>query len=154
MKQATAIEDARFLSRVCGNRIGVALRTDLSELRSRHNRFFDLCRSETPAHTTAILQQAEELSKAQPFPDVIDWLSHGLRDVLLMTLGTRQDLLLHQSQILLLEEIADSLTPADVVDLLDFLQTLEQAPTQNLNLQLCLENFLFRFHQTMHRDAA
>ena len=30
----------------------------------------------------------------------------------------------------------------------------EQAPTQNLNLQLCLENFLFRLHQTMHRDAA
>ena len=154
LKQATAIEDARFLSRVCGNRIGVALRTDLPELRSRHDRFFDLCRSETLAHTTAVLQQAEELSKAQPFPDVIDWLSHGLRDVLLMTLGARQDLLLHQSQILLLEEIADSLTPADVVDLLDLLQTLEQAPTQNLNLQLCLENFLFRFHQTMHRDAA
>jgi len=154
LKQATAIEDARFLSQVCGNRIGVALRTDLPELRSRHDRFFDLCRDETLAHPTAVLQQAEELSKAQPFPEVIDWLSHGLRDVLLMTLGTRQDLLLHQSQIPLLERIADSLTPADVVDLLDFLQTLEQASTQNLNLQLCLENFLFRFHQTMHRDAA
>ncbi len=154
LKQATATEDARFLSRVCGNRIGVALRTNLSELRSRHDRFFDLCRSETLAHTTAVLQQAEELSKAQPFPDVIDWLSHGLRDVLLMTLETRQDLLLHQSHIPLLEQIAASLTPADVVELMDVLQTLEQAPTQNLNLQLCLENFLFRFHRTMHRDAA
>ena len=154
LKQATAIEDARFLSRVCGNRIGVALRTDLSELRSRHDRFFDLCRDETLAHPTAVLQQAEELSKAQPFPEMIDWLSHGLRDVLLMTLETRRDLLLHQSQIPLLERIAGSLTPADVVDLMDFLQTLEQAPTQNLNLQLCLENFLFRFHQTMNRDAA
>ena len=154
LKQATATEDARFLSRVCGNRIGVALRTDLSELRNRHDRFFDLCRSETLAHTTAVLQQAEELSKAQPFPDVIDWLSHGLRDVLLMTLGTRQDLLLHQAQVPLLEHIAASLTPADVVELMDLLQTLEQAPTQNLNLQLCLENFLFRFHRTIHRDAA
>ena len=154
LKRATAIEDARFLSRVCGNRIGVALRTDLSELRSRHDRFFDLCRSETLAHPTAVLQTAEELSKTQPFPDVIDWLSHGLRDVLLMTLGTRQDFLLHQSQIPLLERVADSLTPADVVELMDVLQTLEQAATQNLNLQLCLENFLFRFHQTMHRDAA
>ena len=131
LKQATATEDARFLSRVCGNRIGVALRTDLSELRSRHDRFFDLCRSETLAHATAVLQQAEELSKAQPFPDVIDWLSHGLRDVLLMTLGTRQDLLLHHSHIPVLEQIAASLTPADVVELMDALQTLEQAPTQN-----------------------
>lgn len=154
LKQATAMEDARFLSRVCGNRIGVALRADPSELRSRHDRFFELCRRETLAHPTAVLQQAEELSKAQPFPDLIDWLSHGLRDVLLMTIGTRQDLLLHQSQIPLLEQITASLTPADVVELMDVLQTLEQAPTQNLNLQLCLENFLFRFHQTIHRDAA
>ncbi len=61
---------------------------------------------------------------------------------------------MHQAQVPLLEHIAASLTPADVVELMDLLQTLEQAPTQNLNLQLCLENFLFRFHQTMHRDAA
>ncbi len=154
LKQAMAVEDARFLSQVCGNRIGVALRTDPSELRSRHDRFFELCRHETLAHPTAVLQQAEELSKTQPFPDVIDWLSHGLRDLLLMTLGTEQDLLLHQSQIPLLERIADSLTPAGVAELMDLLQTLEQAPTQNLNLQLCLENFLFRFHKTIYRDAA
>lgn len=154
LKQAMAIEDVRFLSRVCGNRIGMALRADLADLRSRHDRFFDLCRSGTLAHATAVLQQAEEFSKSQPFPDVIDWLSHGLRDLLLMTLGPRQDLLLHQSQIPLLEQIAESLTPADIVKLMDALQTLEQAPTQNLNLQLCLENFLFRFHETIHRDAA
>lgn len=154
LKQAMATEDARFLSQVCGNRIGVALRTDLSELRSRHDQFFELCRSETLAHPTAVLQRAEELSKTQPFPDVIDWLSHGLRDVLLVTLGTEQDRLLHQSQISLLEHVAESLTPMDVVELLDLLHILEQAPTHNLNLQLCLENFLFRFHQTIHRDAA
>ena len=154
LKQAMATEDVRFLSQVCGNRIGVALRTDLSELRSRHDRFFELCRYETLAHPTAVLQQAEELSKTQPFPDVIDWLSHGLRDVLLVTLGTEQDLLLHRTHLPVLQQIAESLTPTDIVDLLNFLQTLEQAPTQNANLQLCLENFLFRFHQTIHRDAA
>ena len=154
LKQAMAIEDARFLSQVCGNRIGVALRTDLSQLRSRHDQFLELCQAETLAHATAVLQRAEDLSKSQPFPDVIDWLAHGLRDVLLVTLGTGPDHLLHQSHIPLLEHVAESLTPADVVDLLEFLQTLEQAPTQNLNLQLCLETFLFRFHQTIHRDAA
>ena len=154
LKQAMATEDARFLARVCGNRIGVALRTDLSQLRSLHDRFFELCRPETLAHPTAVLQQAEELSKTQPLPDVIDWLSHGLRDVLLMTLGTEPDLLLHQSQIPSLQQIAESLTPTDVVELLDVLHVLEQAPAQNLNLQICLENFLFRFHQTIHRDAA
>ena len=154
LKQAMALEDAQFLSQVCRNRIGVALRTDLSELRSRHDRFFELCREETLAHPTAVLQQAEELSKTQPLPEMIDWLSHGLRDVLLVALGSERDLLLHQSRTSLLEQLAESLTPADVLDLLDVLHTLEQAPSQNLNFQLCLENFLFRFQQTMHRDAA
>lgn len=154
LKQAMALEDARFLSQVCRNRIGVALRTDLSELRSRHDRFFEVCRDETLAHSTAVLQQAEEMSKTQPLPEMIDWLSHGLRDVLLVALGSERELLLHQSRTSLLEQLAESLTPADVLDLLDVLHTLEQAPSQNLNLQLCLENFLFRFHQTMHRDAA
>ncbi len=154
LKHAVAIEDARFLSQLCGNRIGVALRADLSELRQQHDQFFQLCQHEDLAHPTAILQRAEELSKTQRFSDVIDWLSHGLRDVLLVTLGTEKDLLLHQSQVSLLQQVAESLNPTDVVNLLDFLQTLEQAPTQNLNLQLCLENFLFRFHQVTHRHAA
>ena len=154
LKQSMAIEDAQFLAQLCGNRIGVALRTDLSQLRRQHDQFFQLCRDDTIAHPTAVLRQAEGLSKTQQFSDVIDWLSHGLRDVLLVTLGAKRDLLLHQSQIFLIRQIAESLTPTDVVDLLDSLQTLEQAPTQNLNLQLCLENFLFRFHQLIHRDTA
>ncbi len=154
LKQAMEIADARFLARVCGNRIGVAMRADLAELRRQHEQFFQLWQSDTLGHPTAILQRAEELSKAQPFSDVIDWLSHGLRDLLLIILGAEHDLLLHQSQISTLRRIAKSLTPTDMVDLLDSLQTLEQAPAQNLNLQLCLENFLFRVHHVIHRDAA
>ncbi len=154
LKQSMAIEDARFLAQVCGNRIGAAMRTDLSDLRTRHERFFELCREDALAHPTAVLQQAEELSKTESFPDMIDWLSHGLRDVLLMTLGTEPDLLLHQSNIPALQRLAGSLNPAELLDLLDVLQTLEQAPSQNLNLQLCLENFLFHFRQTMRRHAA
>ncbi len=152
LRQAMASDDAGFLSQLCGNRIGLALRTDLSGLRSLHDQFFELCQDESLAHPTGLLQQAEAFSKTQPFPDVIDWLSHGLRDVLLVTLGAEHGLL-HRTRLSVLRHVAESLDPTDLLDLLDLLHVLEQAPAQNLNLQLCLENFLARFHQVMHHDA-
>ena len=52
LKQAMATEDVRFLSQLCRNRIGMALRTDLSELRSRHDQFFEFMpiRDPRPSH--------------------------------------------------------------------------------------------------------
>lgn len=152
LKQAVAGDDAKFLAQISGNRIGVAFGTDVSQLRSRHDRFFQLCRDETLANPTSILQQAEDLSKQ--FPDVIEWLAHGLRDLLLVSIGAAQDLLLHQTDIETLRQVVDSVDPAHLVELAEVLQTLEQAPRQNLNLQLALENFLLRFHHTIHCHAA
>ncbi len=154
LKQAMASDAARFLSQIFGNRIGAALRADPAHLRQRHDQFLQLCRPDTLTHPTAILQQAEELSKAQPFPDVLDWLAHGLRDLLLIRLGAAHDLLLHQPHLSLLQQCAASLDPTDLIDLLESLHKLERAPNQNLNLQLCLENFLFRCYHVLHRHAA
>ena len=160
-------DDARFLARVSGNRIGVALETDMAQLRQQHDQFLHCCESDALAHPTAILQRAEalsktqrvqdeaaDLSKAQQFSNVLDWLAHGLRDLLLIKLGAAQDLLLHQTHVSLLQQCAERLDPDDLFDLLESLHMLEQAPHQNLNLQLCLENFLFRFYHMLHRHAA
>ncbi len=161
-------DDAKFLSRIAGNRIGIALEADLSLLRQQHDQFLQCCQSDALAHPTAILQQAEALSKsqrtrddeeedqsrAQHFSEVLDWLAHGLRDLLLIRLGAAHDLLLHRTHLSLLQRCAEGLDPEDLLNLLESLHTLEQAPYHNLNLQLCLENFLFRFHRIIHRHAA
>ncbi len=154
LRHAMPPDDARFLSQVCGNRIGAALETDLALLRQQHDQFLQCCQSDALAHPTAILQQAEALSKTQPFLDVIDWLAHGLRDLLLIRFGASPDLILHQTHRALLQRCVEHVDTADLFDLLESLHTLEQAPQHNLNVQLCLENFLFRFHRTIHRHAA
>ena len=167
LRRAMPSDDAEFLSRIFGNRIGLALEADLSLLRQQHDQFLQCCQSDALAHPTAILQRAEALtktqrtqdeaaalSKARQFSDVLDWLAHGLRDLLLIRLGAAHDLLLHRTHISVLQRCAEGLDPEDLLDLLESLHLLEQAPNHNLNLQLCLENFLFRFHRMIHRHAA
>ena len=153
LKRAVASDDAKFLAQISGNRIGVAFEMDTAQLRSQHDYFFQLCRDKTPANPTTILQQAEDLSKTKRFPDVIEWLAHGLRDLLMVSIGAERDLLLHQKNVETLHRVAESVDPGHVVELAERLQTLERAPRQNLNLQLALENFLLRFHQVIRRAA-
>lgn len=154
LRRAMPPDDARFLSQVCGNRIGVALEMDLTRLRHQHDQFLQCCQSDALAHPTAILQRAEAVSKTQHFPDVLDWLAHGLRDLLLIRLGASPTLILHQAHHALLQQCVKDMDIADLFSLLESLHTLEQAPHRNLNLQLCLENFLFHVHRTIHRHAA
>lgn len=153
LKRAVASDEAKFLAQISGNRIGMAFGMDTDQLHGRHDHFFQLCGDKTPANPTTILQRAEDLSKTKPFPDVLEWLTHGLRDLLLVSIGAKRDLLLHQKHVETLHRVAESVDPAHVVELAEFLQTLEQAPRHNLNLQLALENFLLRFHQVIRRAA-
>ena len=153
LKRAVASDDAKFLAQISGNRIGVAFGMDTAQLRSQHDHFFQLCRDRPPANPTTILERAEDLSKTKRFPDVIEWLAHGLRDLLLVSIGAERDLLLHQKNVETLHHVAESVYPAHVVELAERLHALERAPRQNLNLQLALENFLLRFHQVIRRVA-
>ena len=154
LKQSVPAEDARFLSQLCGNRIGVALTTDVEAARGIQEHFLELCGGEQFSTITDALNKAEEFSKTDRFTECIEWLTYGLRDILLVRIGAPQELLLHQSHYSTLKKISDRLEPEQVLDLLDLLSSLEQAPQRNLNLQLGLEHFLVRFHQVLHQHAA
>jgi len=154
LKQALPGEDAKFLSQVSGNRIGVALQADAAEIKEHYLQFFDLCANETMSSTTELLNKAEQLSKAGSSADMVDWLSHGLRDLLLARVGAHEDLLLHQSYVEKIQQLVEGIDPHQLFDLCESLHALEQAPTRNLNGQLVLENFLVRFQQVIHPRAA
>lgn len=154
LKQALPGEDAKFLSQVSGNRIGIALKTDVAQTKEHYRQFFELCAEETMASTTELLNKAEQLSKAESNADMVDWLSHGLRDLLLARVGAHEDLLLHQSYLDHIQSLVADIDPDQLFDLCESLYALEQAPTRNLNGQLVLENFLIRFQQVIHRHAA
>lgn len=154
LKQALPGEDAKFLSQVSGNRIGIALQTDIAQTKEHYRQFFELCADESMASTTELLNKAEQLSKAESNAEMVDWLSHGLRDLLLARVGAHQDLLLHQSYLDNIQSLVADIDPDQLFDLCESLYALEQAPTRNLNGQLVLENFLIRFQQVIHQHAA
>ncbi len=154
LKQALPSEDAKFLSQVSGNRIGIALQTDIAQTKEHYLQFFELCANETMTSTTELLNKAEQLSKAESTADMLDWLSHGLRDLLLARIGAPEDLLLHHSSLSKIQQLVEDIDPDQLSDLCESLYVLEQAPTRNLNGQLVLENFLIRFQQVIHRHAA
>ncbi len=101
-----------------------------------------------------MLNKAEELSKTGSLPDIVDWLSHGLRDLLLASMGTHKDFLLHKSHIDQIQQLVREINPDQLCDLCESLYILEQTSAKNLNIQLALENFLIQFQQIIHRHAA
>ncbi len=154
LKQAIPSENAKFLSQISGNRIGAALQADVAQLKEHYLQFFELCANPPAFSVTDMLNKAEQLSKAGSCPDIVDWLSHGLRDLLLTSMGSREDFLLHQSRIGQIQQLVGEIDQDQLCDLCESLYVLEQASAKNLNVQLVLENFLLRFHQVIHRHAA
>ncbi len=154
LKQALPEEDAKFLTRISGNRIGIALQTDAAQIKEHFEQFFELCADDALASTSDVLNTAERLSKAESCSDTANWLSHGLRDLLLVSLGAKEDLLLHQPHRASIHRMVEGIDPDRLFELCESLQALEQAPNRNLNAQLVLENFLIRFQQVIHRRAA
>lgn len=154
LKQALPGEEAKFLSQVSGNRIGMALQADATQTKEHYEQFFELCMDQTLTSTTDLLNKAEQLSKADQVSAIVDWLSHGLRDLLLVSIGGPRSFILHQSQWTRIQHLVEDIDPDELFDLCESLYTLEQAPVRNLNTQLVLENFLVQFQQVIHRRAA
>lgn len=154
LKQALPGEDAKFLSQISGNRIGIALQADVAQTKDHYEQFFDLCADQSIGTMTDLLNKAEQLSKAGQGPDMLDWLSQGLRDLLLTSIGAQEELLLHHAHREKIHQIVEGIDPDQLSDLCESVHMLEQAPIRNLNPQLVLENFLIRFRQVIHRHAA
>lgn len=147
-KRALSHNDARLLAMVNGNQIGLALQGNLTETRTQQQDFFQFLLDQGSSSITNVLSTATDFSKQEKFSNVIFWLSHSLRDLLLVMAGADKKQLLHFEQFSILQQMARKIRPEKVMDLIEHLQDLEQAPARNLNLQLVMENFLLRL-----RDA-
>ena len=114
----------------------MALQADFAQLKEHYLQFFELCANPSDMNVTETLNKAEQLSKTGPCSDIVDWLSHGLRDLLLASIGTREDFLLHQSHIDQIRQLVKGIDPEQLCDLCESLYILEQTSAKNLNTQL------------------
>ncbi|MGH7209563.1 MAG: DNA polymerase III subunit delta' [Nitrospiraceae bacterium] len=140
--------DARFLAIVTQARIGQALETDLASTRAQQDEFSALTSAKSLQSVGTLLTAAETLYRSNRAPEALEWMARWIRDLVLVSVGADPDHVLNRDRLPQLEEAARGLRPDALLDLLADIETIQQAATRNLNLQMALETILLRL-----RDA-
>ena len=140
--------DARFLAMVTQGRIGQALETDLAATRVQQDEFSTLTSAKSLHSVGTLLTAAEALYRSDRAPEALEWIVRWVRDLILVSVGADPDHLLNRDRLPQLEESAHGLRPDALLDLLADIETIQQAATRNVNLQMALETILLRL-----RDA-
>ncbi len=144
LKRAMPESDARFLARLSNRRIGQALEANLEEARATQEEFFSLVSGTALQSVAQIFDTTERLAKAGRIPEALDWLTHALRDLLLVSLDVNPQLILDRDHMSGLQRLVALTTPEALINLIEELQGLERSRSRNVNLQLGLENFFLK----------
>ncbi len=149
LKRELPTEDARFLARSTGARIGDALRADLKQVRAQEQELGLLASPETLASVPAVFAAAEALAKSDRAADALDWLAGLVRDLVLLRIGADSDCLVHVN---ISPSILAAAATAPLDELLAVLETIDthqRSATRHLNTQLALESLLLRLREAM-----
>ena len=148
LKREMPPSDARLLAMISEGRLGEALSTDLKQVRAEQQELLELMSPDSLRSITTLLAAAESVAKADRATELLSWLARWIRDLVIIQVGGDRDQLLHLDHVPVLERYArQAQTDALLSVLSDIDHTLRQA-TRHLNLQMALENILFRL-----RDA-
>jgi len=146
--------EARFIAIFSGSHIGKALQLDYAELHNQQQEWYGLLQGNSAQSLSECFDTAERLAKSEQVRDMLDWLWHGLRDLLLLTIHGAQEHILALDHLTALQALAQQTSQRVLLNLLDELQTLEQGMQRNLNLQLGLERFFLHMHEGLHRSSS
>jgi len=141
--------DARFLAMVTQGRIGQALETDLAATRVQQDEFSTLTSAKSLHSVGTLLTAAEALYRSDRAPEALEWIVRWIRDLILVSVGADPDHLLNRDRLPQLEESAHGLRPDALLDLLADIETIQQAATRNVNLQMALETILLRLRDAL-----
>jgi len=141
--------DARFLAMVTQGRIGQALETDLAATRVQQDEFSTLTSAKSLQSVATLLTAAEALYRSDRAPEALEWIVRWIRDLILVSVGADPDHLLNRDRLPQLEESAHGLRPDALLDLLADIETIQQAATRNVNLQMALETILLRLRDAL-----
>ncbi|RMH08556.1 MAG: DNA polymerase III subunit delta' [Nitrospirae bacterium] len=149
-KQALPQDDARFLAKFTGGRIGLAFQQDLQAIRRKYEETWDLLCTLARTSTPELLEKAEQYAKNnEESADLVMWLTHWLRDLLIVAMDGSEELLVFSHQAATLRRWAAHLDKNQLFHLLESVQELEQAPKHNRNMQLTFETFFWELRDTL-----
>ncbi|RMH35374.1 MAG: DNA polymerase III subunit delta' [Nitrospirae bacterium] len=147
-------DDARCISLLTGSRLGEAVQVDLHDLRTKVESFFAFLTTSASPSIPAILDQAEHLARSYHAQEIIQWLWHGFRDLLILSTGAKSVAVLPQAWLPQLDRLAQCLSTDRILVLLDLVHELEQGLQRNTNIQLGLERLFLALHEMLHEPAS
>jgi len=145
--------DARFLAMVSGGRIGLALEADVDALRAERANFLALVSPQSLESVGALLGVAEAMAKSEESEAALGWLAGWFRDLAIVKVGSDPDRLLNTDCLDDLQRFATQLTLEKILELADFVETMEKGLERNLNKQLMLEGLLLRLRAALQPTA-
>ena len=146
--------DARFLAMVSGGRLGLALEADAEALRAERAGFFELVSRNSLQSVGALFGAAEAVAKSEQAEAALCWLAGWFRDLAIIKVGGDPRRLLNTDCLDELKRFATDLALEKILELADFVESMEKGRERNLNKQLMLEGLLLRLRAALQAKAA
>ena len=139
--------NAQFVSIFSEGRLGSSLQLDPTELKIRLNQYWALLFGESSPSAVKVLDMSEGLVKAHQVQEALHWFWLALRDLLFLSLDSTSSPMVFQEQESTLRNLAQTITPSAILQLIQELNQLERGQHRNLNLQIGLEQFFFHIRE-------
>ena len=139
---------------VSGGRLGLALEADVEALRVERAAFLELVSRNSLQSVGALFAAAEAVAKSEQAEAALGWLAGWFRDLAIIKVGGDPSRLLNTDCLDELNRFATNLPLEKVLELAEFVETMEKGLERNLNKQLMLEGLLLRLRAALQAKAA
>ena len=146
--------DARFLAMASGGRLGFAMEAEAGALRAERAAFLELVSRKSLESIGSLFGVAETIAKSDQSEAALGWLAGWFRDLALLKVSGDPGRLINADCLDDLNRFAATLTLEKILELADFVETMQQGLERNLNKQLMLEALLLRLRAALESKAA
>ena len=153
-RRGLAKPDAQFLAMLSGGRLGFALEADAKAFRAQQTAFLQLVSPEILKSIGGLLNVCESTIKSEQPEQVFGWVAAWFRDLAIVKIGGNRQRLINQDQAAELDRLAARLSLEKILDLAEFVESMERGLERNLNNQLMLEGLLLRLRAALYPQAA
>ncbi|MEE9233039.1 MAG: DNA polymerase III subunit delta' [Nitrospirales bacterium] len=138
--------DAQFVATFSEGRLGPSLQIDPTELKIKLHQYWALLFGAPPASAARVFDMSEGLVKSHQVQEALHWFWLALRDLLFLALDSTRSPMVYREQESTLRNLAKTIPPSAILQLIQELNQLERGQHRNLNLQIGLEQFFFHLH--------
>jgi DNA polymerase-3 subunit delta' len=146
--------DALFLAMISGGRLGLALEADIEALRAERAAYLRLISREAIETMGGLFTVCEAIGKSDQAEAALGWLATWFRDLAVIKAGGDPERLINIDCLEELNRLAARLSLDKILELADFVESMERGLERNLNKQLMLEGLLLRLRAALQPKAA